>query len=108
MMEISDAEDYEEQTLEQRLTDEYYEPIEPQIRAMVEFQSGPLLARTVFNRMETEGVISLVTWLLSKPDKHESLATLYNDAVFYRLVSTLRHKYGSNSIFQTSNVVFIM
>ena len=39
---------------------------------------------------------------------YDSFLANPTDAVFYRWVITLRHKYGSKIIFRTSNVVLIL
>ena len=71
-----DTECNPEQTLRARLTDQYYEPIESQIMAITTFHSRTILAQKVFDKISTENVVNLVTWLISKPGKHDALRRL--------------------------------
>jgi len=71
-----DTECNPEQTLRARLTDQYYEPIESQIMAITTFHSRTILAQKVFDKISTENVVNLVTWLISKPSKHDALRRL--------------------------------
>jgi len=65
-----------ELTFRARLTDQYYESMESQIIAITTFHSRTILAQKVFDKISTENVVNLVTWLISKPSKHDALRRL--------------------------------
>ena len=83
----------EEETLRARLTDQYYESIEPQITALTTFHSRTILAQRVFDKMSAENVVNLVTWLVSKPSKHDVLRNLkfsFDDTYWKQRINRVR------------------
>jgi len=81
----------EGETLRARLTDQYYEPIESQITALTTFHSRTILVD--FDRMSTENVVNLVTWLISEPSKLDVLQSLkfaFDDSYWKERINRVR------------------
>ena len=90
---LCDTESNPEQSLRARLTDQYYEPIESQIMALTTFHSRTILAQKVFDKITTENVANLVTWLISKPSKHDALRRLniaFDDMYWKQRINRVR------------------
>ena len=58
-------------SLERRFVDHYYELLAPQILELTTLHSGAILAQKVFDKINTDNVISLVTGLLNNPGTHK-------------------------------------
>ena len=65
-----------ESTLRARLTDHYYESIQPQLMAITTLHSRTILAQKVFDKISAENVVNLAEWMISKPGKHDALRQL--------------------------------
>ena len=83
---INSVRDPNENSITDRLTDRYYEPVTLQILSLTHFHSGSILAQTVFDRISSRDVATLVTGLISNPTRHHALSLLHYafDPVYWK------------------------
>lgn len=67
-----------DETSLERYSQQFYEPITLQIQSFLQLHGGHILAKKVFNNMNTENVVSLVKHMLIHKEHHSALYQLHH------------------------------